>query len=155
MPDPVDRPDLLILPPVLYFGTLLLSMVLHFVRPIVLPIPVPWRWVGGFVALAGILFGGTGRAAFARSGTAANPLKPSSLIVESGPYAITRNPMYVGMAIAYLGVMVAGRLGWMLVFLLPVLALQHWGVILREERYLRRKFGAPYDDYRRRVRRYF
>lgn len=154
MPDPADRPGVLILPPVLFFGTLFLGIVLHFVRPIVLPIPAVWRWVGAGVAIFGILFGGSGRAAFARAGTEANPTKPSSVIVESGPYTVTRNPMYVGMTIAYLGIMIAGRLGWMLVFLLPVLALLHWGVILREERYLSRKFGAPYDDYRRRVRRY-
>jgi protein-S-isoprenylcysteine O-methyltransferase Ste14 len=44
----------------------------------------------------------------------------------------------------------ATRVGWYFVLLAPVLALMHWG----EERYLSHKFGAPYDEYRQRVRRY-
>jgi len=151
-----DTPGVLILPPVLFFGTLLLAIVLHFVRPLPLPLPIPvWvRWLGGLIAIAGIAFGGAGRAAFRRAGTEANPMKPSTVFVESGPFRRTRNPMYVGMTIGYIGIMLAGNLGWLLVFLLPVLALMHWGVVLREERYLSARFGDAYDQYRKRVRRY-
>ncbi len=149
-----DRPGVLVLPPVLWFGTLLVGIAIEFVRPLVMPVPTAARWLGGIAAVAAIAFGGAGRAAFARAGTNANPLEPALHLVESGPFRVSRNPMYVGMAIADLGIALATRIGWLLVLFPIAVAVMHWGVILREERYLSRKFGAPYDEYRRRVRRY-
>lgn len=89
-----------------------------------------------------------------RARTPVEPWKPTRSIVEHGPYALSRNPIYV----AFLGVQLAyawGRGNAWGMLLLPVsVALLHWGVIAREERYLSEKFGAPYDAYRRRVRRW-
>ena len=52
------------------------------------------------------------------------------------------------------GFSLATRMAWALILLAPVLAIMHWGVVLREERYLTRKFGAEYEAYRAQVRRY-
>jgi len=149
-----DRPGVAVLPPVLWFGTLLLGIAIQFIRPLVVPVPTPWRWIAGVLAVAAIAFGGAGRAAFARAGTNVNPLEPALRLVDSGPFRFSRNPMYVGMAIAYLGIALATRFGWLLVLFPIALVVMHRGVILREERYLTGKFGAPYVEYRRRVRRY-
>lgn len=91
---------------------------------------------------------------FRRARTRPEPWQPTSAIVTTGVYAVTRNPMYVGMALAFAGLAcVVDRP--LALFGLPVaLLLVHHGVILREERYLERKFGDPYRRYAARVRRW-
>jgi protein-S-isoprenylcysteine O-methyltransferase Ste14 len=119
--------------------------------------PGPVRKVGAAVAAMGsawMLVGSLDR--FRRTGTTVNPLDPAraSTLVTSGPNAVTRNPMYVGMA----GVLTAHALirgGWRT--LVPVAAFV--AVIDRvqirpEEAALRDLFGEEYDTYRRRVRRW-
>lgn len=154
MSAPADRPGVVVLPPVLYFGALLLGILLELVRPLELAVPVAMRWVAGLVGVAAFALGLRARGAFERAGTHVNPTKPATILVASGPFRFSRNPMYVSMTICVLALAVATRVGWFLVLLVPVLLVMHWGVVLREERYLSGKFGAPYDDYRRRVRRY-
>ena len=149
-----DRPGVLVLPPIVYFGSLVLGTVLEFVRPMDLPVPVAVRWVAALVAVAGFVLGLRARGAFERAGTKVDPRQPATTLVASGPFRFSRNPMYVSMTVCYLGIAIATRVAWFLVLLVPMLVVMHWGVVLREERYLSGKFGAPYDEYRRRVRRY-
>ncbi len=80
--------------------------------------------------------------------------RPTTAIVDSGPFGFTRNPIYLSFALAYVGVtLVRNALAPLL--LLPVaLGVIRRGVIEREERYLQRKFGAVYSDYHARVRRW-
>lgn len=89
-----------------------------------------------------------------RARTPVEPWKPTRSIVERGPYALSRNPIYV----AFLGVQLAYAWGrgnvWGMLLLPLTAALLYWGVIAREERYLGERFGAPYAAYRRRVRRW-
>jgi len=89
-----------------------------------------------------------------RARTPVEPWKPTRSIVDHGPYALSRNPIYV----AFLGVQLAyawGRANPWGLLLLPLSGLLlHWGVIAREERYLRERFGDPYERYLRRVRRW-
>lgn len=76
------------------------------------------------------------------------------MIVQHGPYRLSRNPMYLSLAVIVLGIALAVNTVW-LVAVLPVLLL--WlqrGVIHREERYLARRFGEEYQAYRSRVRRW-
>ena len=74
-------------------------------------------------------------------------------VVTSGPYAFTRNPMYVGWTLVYAGVTLTVRSGWLLILLPPLLAHTH-RTVLREERRLETRFGPDYRRYRERVRRY-
>jgi protein-S-isoprenylcysteine O-methyltransferase Ste14 len=154
MSAPADRPGVVVLPPLLYFGALLFGAALELLRPLDLPVPAAVRWVAAFVGLAALVLAVRARATFQRAGTNVNPMQPATALVEGGPFRFTRNPMYVSMTTFYLAITVATRVAWFLVLLAPVLAVMHWGVVLREERYLSGKFGAPYDEYRRRVRRY-
>lgn len=149
-----DRPGVIALPPLIYLVTIVLAFVLALLIPLRLSIPVVIRWVAGIIVVAGMGVAVVGRRAFERAGTNVNPMEPSTKLVLSGPYRFTRNPMYVGMAIATVALAVATVNGWLLILLVPTWAVMHWGVILREERYLTRKFGAEYEAYRRRVRRY-
>lgn len=150
----VDRPGVLVLPPLLYFGALVAGAALELLRRWDLPVPAAVRWIAAVVGVAALALAIRARSTFERAGTHVNPMQPATTLVASGPFRFTRNPMYVGMTTLYLAIAIATRIAWLLVLLVPVLAVMHWGVVLREERYLSGKFGAPYDEYRRRVRRY-
>lgn len=93
-------------------------------------------------------------AAFRNAGTAVDPFEETTALVESGPFAYTRNPMYLGLTLAYVGVALATRRAAPLAVLPAVLWFMNAGVILREERYLERKFGTSYREYMQRVPRW-
>jgi protein-S-isoprenylcysteine O-methyltransferase Ste14 len=113
------------------------------------------QWVGGGLALlAGIALQSSFIVAFTRRGTAVEPWRPTTAIVTTGPYRLTRNPAYLGMACIYVGIALLSDALWVLAPLPLVLLVIDRTVIAREERYLERKFGAEYTDYRRRVRRW-
>ena len=82
------------------------------------------------------------------------PFRPARTLVIVPPYSFSRNPMYLGLLIAYLGGTLATNWAWPLVFLPVVIGVMNGFVIAREERYLRGEFGAQFDDYCRRVRRW-
>lgn len=92
--------------------------------------------------------------AFRRRRTAVQPWKPSTALVAEGPYRFSRNPIYVGFAVTYLGLGLALNSWVALAFLVPCLIAIDRGVIAREERYLSARFGAAYDAYRSGVRRW-
>jgi protein-S-isoprenylcysteine O-methyltransferase Ste14 len=153
--DAADRPGVIARPPLVYLAAVLVGVALHLLVPLVLPLPGAVRGLGAGLFVVGIGLAGTGRARFIRAGTNVNPMKPATTIVSSGIYRFSRNPMYAGMAVAFVGLALLTRIGWLLIELPVVLGVMHWGVILREERYLAHKFGSDYADYRARVRRYF
>ena len=92
--------------------------------------------------------------AFARAGTPVSPFRAPTRLVTDGPYRLTRNPGYLGMALGYAGIALLAGAPWALLPLPAVLALVDRGVIVREERYLRRHFGDQYARYERRARRW-
>jgi protein-S-isoprenylcysteine O-methyltransferase Ste14 len=80
--------------------------------------------------------------------------KPTDFIVHGGPYRISRNPIYLSMILLQLGVGVWANSLWFLILAVVSAVLLLRGVILREERYLERKFGDEYLSYKSRVRRW-
>lgn len=109
---------------------------------------------GGLAVLAGAAIAGSGGRALARLGTNVNPLRPTLAVATGGVFARTRNPMYVGGGLAFMGLAIGLALDWVLLLLLPSFLLLHYGVIVPEERYLERKFGDPYRRYKASVPRY-
>jgi protein-S-isoprenylcysteine O-methyltransferase Ste14 len=114
-----------------------------------------WREVVGVALVAvglGIVYAGI--LTFRRFRTAVYPNRPAKLVVHTGIYAHTRNPMYVGMTLFYVGgALVLGS--WGILLLLPVvLAVLTTQVIRREERHLRERFPEEYHEYCARVRRW-
>jgi protein-S-isoprenylcysteine O-methyltransferase Ste14 len=83
-----------------------------------------------------------------------NPYKPTSAIVTSGVYRRTRNPIYIAFMIVVLAAAVAANSVWLLLSIVVLFVLLEFGVVRAEERYLSGKFGAEYDEYRQRVRRW-
>jgi protein-S-isoprenylcysteine O-methyltransferase Ste14 len=118
--------------------------------------PAPERyWVGGLIVSGAVLgLGWRSVLQLRRTGQSENPWKPTTQIVERGPFRITRNPMYLQMVIVCIGIAVALMNPWILA-LTPVCAwLLQTLAILPEERYLERKFGETYLAYKRRVHRW-
>jgi protein-S-isoprenylcysteine O-methyltransferase Ste14 len=91
---------------------------------------------------------------FRKAGTAIDPYEPTTALIESGPFAHTRNPLYLGLTLTYIGIALAFRARLPLRALPLILAVMNSGVIRREERYLERKFGEKYGDYKQRVPRW-
>ncbi len=103
---------------------------------------------------AGVALIGWGGGTMLRAGTSVRPTRPTSALVTHGPFNVTRNPVYLGMALAYIGTALLMRRVGPLALLPGVLAVIQRGVIQREERYLERKFGETYRRYRQGVRRW-
>jgi protein-S-isoprenylcysteine O-methyltransferase Ste14 len=149
-----DSPGVLVFPPLLAVGVLLIGAGSHLLHPVPLPPRLPARVAGAVLAGAAACIALAARAAMARAGTNVNPSLPATAVVTGGPFRFTRNPMYLSLCLLNLGV------GLLLCDLVPVLltaglaTVLHYGVIVREERYLERKFGGVYSAYRCRVRRW-
>ena len=109
---------------------------------------------GTLVLAAGLLVIAWGLLTFVRARTAIMPHHSASRLVTHGPYRFTRNPMYLGMTLLYLGLTIRANMGWPLLLLPVVLWVLYRLVISREERYLSSAFGTAYEEYRRRVRRW-
>ena len=92
---------------------------------------------------------------FKKAGTAVDPFEETTALVQSGPFAHTRNPLYIALTLAYCGITLAARTSLPLALLPSVLWIVNAGVAEREERYLERKFGDAYREYMRRVPRWF
>jgi protein-S-isoprenylcysteine O-methyltransferase Ste14 len=150
-----DNPGVRVHPPFFFLGGLLISAGLQALRPLPIFDNATGRLIGGIIAVLGIAFIAWGRWTMVAQGTNVNPTLPVTTIVTTGPFRFTRNPLYLGLTIAYLGVTLAGNTWWSVMFLVPILLVMHFDVVLREERYLTRKFGDIYRQYCSRVRRYF
>ena len=149
-----DHPRVAVFPPLFFLVVLIVTLGLHWIAPIAWPWRGVPRWIGWSLLFGAVALAIWGRIVFARAGTNVSPRRPSTTIVIQGPYRFTRNPMYLGMSIALVGLALGLHSSWGLV-LLPVLVLGlHFGVIVREEAYLEAKFGDSYRAYRQRVRRW-
>ena len=151
-----DRADVAVLPPVPFAVSLLAGIGLHLLwQPLAL-FPVAWQGhVAGWpVVVVAALLAIWAVRTMARAGVSANAYKPTSAIVSAGPYAFSRNPMYLSLTLLYCGISLIVNTYWPLVFLPAVLFIVHYAVIIREERYLERKFEDGYRQYRAKARRW-
>jgi protein-S-isoprenylcysteine O-methyltransferase Ste14 len=156
-PAAAERPDtagVVAPPPLIYLAGLAVGFGLEALLPGG-SLPGALRWgLGAALVLAGAALLASFNALFHRHETAVEPWKPTTAIVTTGPYRFTRNPAYLGMALVYVGIALLADAPWVLAPLPFVLAVIDRGVIAREERYLERKFGREYLDYKQRVRRW-
>lgn len=107
----------------------------------------------GLVAVAGLLLA-PAPALFLRHRTTIIPHGSARTLVTSGPYRITRNPMYLALTIAYVGAALCMNVAWPLPFLMVPVWVLHKKIIPFEEATLARSFGAEYQAYQQRVRRW-
>lgn len=142
------------MPPTYFWSAVVLMVALHFVCPIEQIITGPYRFLGAVPVAAGIWFNLWADFAFKKFKTTVKPFEQSNSLIISGPFKITRHPMYVGMVFALLGLFVVlGSLSP--VVMVPVfIVVITVRFIVPEERDLERQFGEEFLRYKRKVRRW-
>ena len=144
-------------PPVFFAAGIAAGYILDWLRPLPLCADAlrPAMRAAGFAALAlWLVLDGWALALLLRAGTSPNPMRPTTALVSTGPYRISRNPIYVGYVFLQIGLALLAGSAWLVLTLVPVLFLLDRFVIQREERYLETTFGDAYLRYRGRVRRW-
>jgi protein-S-isoprenylcysteine O-methyltransferase Ste14 len=112
-------------------------------------VPLGWTLVLFFVG-----WNGWSLWLFHRHQTGLLPGQATHTMIEEGPYRLSRNPLYVGLLALYLGLALLAPTFWGLALFPAAVLLVLWGAIRPEERFLHQRFGASYDRYARRVRRW-
>ena len=115
-----DYADVVVKPPLLFAGTLLLGLLLSWLIPIGPRLgSASWRAVaaGAMIALVGLTIGMLAVRQFRQAGTSVVPGEPSTILLESGPYRLTRNPIYIGFILVYFGLAIMATSVWTLLLL--------------------------------------
>ena len=152
-----DHSDVIVFPPVIPLSGFLLGVILEAVWPLGSSLPdlrSSLRLAGGVLFLLGAAGFAWMVVTMKRAGTPIHNARTPTALVESGPFRITRNPMYLFGSIAYCGLALLLNELWALALLPVVVAVTHYGVVLKEEAFLERRFGNTYRQYRTRVRRW-
>ena len=141
-------------PPLLLLAALALGFLLRWLVPLPgLTVPGSARIGSVVVALSfGLFFWAL--ATMLRGHASIPTNTPTDAIITGGPYRLSRNPIYLSMILLQLGVGIWTASPWFFILAAVCVALLTSGVILREERYLTRKFGDEYRSYKSRVRRW-
>jgi protein-S-isoprenylcysteine O-methyltransferase Ste14 len=156
-PEPMPQPRALprfVIPPAVFLAAALLMAGLDALAPRPELVPADWRWLALIPLAMGAVLGGWAIVLFVRAGTPPEPWKHPQAFVAHGPYRISRNPMYLGLALwlAAFALHLGSALPWLVppFFIYAMTRL----FISREEALLEATFGDPYRRYRARVRRW-
>lgn len=149
-----DSPNVVVLPPLLYGAGLAFGFLLQWLVPRHILSTDARYLVGGALLVTGAVLAMWGRRVMEQAGTNVNPREPTTALVVAGPFRFSRNPLYVALTLMYLGLALLTNALWVLVLIVPISLVLHFGVVRREERYLEAKFGDAYRSYRSDVRRY-
>ena len=141
-------------PPVSVGGPLLLGLVVSSLVGDPLAASPVAAGLGWLLVAAFAVWNGWALVTIARHETALLPGGETTTVIDRGPFARSRNPLYVGLLVGSAGVALVLGSVWALVALPLEWALLRWGAVVPEERYLTEKFGATYTDYTDRVRRW-
>ena len=143
----------LLRPPLIFLAAILLGIALNRVWPAHFMIPTPVL-LGPFVVVFAILLFLFSFREFRRAGTSVRGSKRTTTIVRTGPYRLSRNPIYLSFILLGFGLSVWLNDLWLLVTLVPAVGFIAAVVIPREERFLDRTFGDQYSSYKATVRRW-
>jgi protein-S-isoprenylcysteine O-methyltransferase Ste14 len=158
IPDIRDTAGVIAPPPLLALSAVLLGLVLDWLLPaFVLTVLLTWPErivIGAVLGAAALALTIPAILAFRDAGTDPEPWKPSTALVTDGVFAWLRNPIYVGGVLFLSGLSILLASDWMLVMTVVFAVVVHFGVVIREERYLEVKFGDAYRQYKTQVPRY-
>lgn len=147
-------PGVIAPPPIIYLCSILAGFILQRVWPLeVLPVRMGTA-VGGPVIVVAVLLFVLCIREFRAAGTSVQTRRPTTVIIKTGPYGFSRNPIYLSFTLLQVGVGILANSVWVLGMVVPALVLMSYGVVAREERYLERKFGEEYLQYKSSVRRW-
>ncbi len=152
-----DTPGVVAPPPLIFLSGLILGGIVQWFRPFYI-FPPEYLFFARIFGVLLIVFGLgiilVAKIKMQKAQTNIEPWKPTNAIISDGIYSFSRNPIYAAMILIYFGVTLIFNAVWFLPFLVLVLIAMIYGVVLREERYLEKKFGAEYLDYKKTVRRW-
>lgn len=142
------------MPPTYFLTALVLAVALHFLFPLYRLLNFPWTLEGLLPLAIGIMLNLAADKAFKQHDTTVKPFEESKMLVTRGVFAVSRNPMYLGMALILLGIaLFLGSASPFLVVIALVIVFDRM-FIAPEEKMLEETFGDKFDEYRARVRRW-
>ena len=141
-------------PPLVYLGSILLGLLLHFAWPLALVRQPVGAVIGAGVVLMAVGLFITAVRTFHAAATPVPGNRPTTTIVRTGPYRFSRNPIYLAFSALQVGIALCVGSLWLLITLVPALVLMSFWVIPREERYLEARFSSEYLSYKSSVRRW-
>ena len=155
MDNTADTAQVIIRPPLAWGLAVIAGLTLNWLVPLpFLPADLPAGWLGAMVFVLAVALVAWAIVTMTRVGSNVPTNRPTTTIVEAGPYRFTRNPIYLGMFLGLIGLAIAFDNLWLLMVLVPFALVIRYGVVAREEAYLERKFSDIYRGYRSRVRRW-
>src|ERR1700719_1711557 len=150
-----DNPGVIAFPPLIWLVNAVVSVLVHF---FLVRLPVMNYRASLFCGILLVILAPTlalsALVTMKKAGTNVDPAKPALTIVRGGPFRFTRNPMYLALCLLQVALGFFLNDWFSLLFVFPLALLLHYGVVLREERYLSAKFGEPYLEFKREVRRW-
>ena len=150
-----DTSHAVVRPPIAWALAILIGLGLNWLYPLpFMPASVPRVSIGAALFVAAFAFAVWAIATIRGAGSRVETTMPTTVIVSSGPYRFTRNPIYLAMLLGLIALAIAFDTAWILVTLVPFYLVIRYGVIAREEAYLERKFGSAYIGYKSSVRRW-
>ena len=155
MADTADTAHVIIRPPLAWGLAVIAGLALDWLLPLpFLPDDLQKGFLGVSVFVLALALLAWAIVTMTGAGSNVPTNRPTTTIVESGPYRFTRNPIYLGMVLGLIGLSIAFDNLWLLTMMAPFALVIRYGVVAREEAYLERKFGDVYRGYRSRVRRW-
>ncbi len=142
-------------PPLIFLPTILVGLGLEWLVRADTNLGRIGLYVGLALIVVSVIIAVLARRQFLKGGTSLRVEVPSTAILSTGPYRFSRNPLYLTLAMLQVGIGLALGFAWIVVMVVPAILVTRFGVIAREERYLERKFGEEYLNYKNRVRRWF
>ncbi|MGB5439612.1 MAG: isoprenylcysteine carboxylmethyltransferase family protein [Gammaproteobacteria bacterium] len=147
-------PGVRVHPPVIYAGSILSGMAIDNYWPQSMPFGIHGYLYASIIIAFALLIAGFSIFKFYQARTDVRPDKPDSALIRSGPYRLTRNPLYIVLTLVQITIAVWLNNAWILALAIVSVFVITQYAIKREERYLEKIFGQDYLDYKQRVRRW-
>jgi len=153
-PVTANHPPLMLKPPTLFLAFIVTGVALNLALPLLAFPGYVQYLIGPFLIAEGLIIIGMAFRQLNRASNNTSTDKSIPPLVTRGVYRFSRNPIYLGMFIGYVGIALLSSNVWLLILELPLFLAIKYGVILREEENLSGVFGAAYTDYRAGTRRW-
>ena len=154
MTDEIDHARVVLPPPLVFAGYLLLAILLNRLVPVPPPGLGILQDIAVILVLGGLLLGGWCVRLMVRAHTSPDPHRPATVLLTEGPYRRSRNPIYLGFLLIYAGFSILAGTLWGILLSPLVLWTVIRLVVEPEEAYLRTRFDQRYIAYKSRVRQW-
>jgi protein-S-isoprenylcysteine O-methyltransferase Ste14 len=140
--------------PILAMIHIIMAILLGWLAPLPIPAPAFVKWLGLGLTALGFVLGVLSLIEFRRTRASSNPKKPTRVLVTSGVYRLTRNPIYLGFVFMLIGLPLNMGIYWGVLLVLPLVTFTNNMVIQHEEAYLEKEFKKEFAEYCSHVRRW-